>query len=278
MLRVKNKLTVLHDDNSTFTDYSTDAIDFDRDSITIALNASEDYLYVGFEKAINTFYVEVGNANANAGSFTAEFYNGTTWTALVGFFDETKSFTRSGFLRWDRNQTDDADVAVNGTTARWVRFRPSVTHSATLIKGINIVFADDADLKREYFEIDSFLPKDESSFILTHVASRDHMIQELRNSGNFKQDINTGLNKDITAFDLLDTSQVKMAATYLALYKIFIVVSDDVDDKWSVKAKEYKSLYKIAMNTFYLDIDTDNDGTQDLDERLAPNTFRLVRR
>lgn len=278
MLRVKNKLTILHDDNSVFSDVSNDALDFDRDSFTVSLNASEDYLYIGFEKPINVFYIKLGNPNINAGSFTAEYYNGTAWTDLEGFFDETKSFTRSGFVRWDRNQTDNAKTTVNSLERSWIRLRPSVTHSATLVNGLNIIFADDNDLKREYFEVSEFLPSGESSFILTHVACRDHLIQQLRNDGGFKQDFSTGLVKDLTAFDLLDTTQIKMAATYLALYKIFMVVSDEVEDKWVMKAREYKGLYNAAMKTFYLDIDADNDGKQDEGERLGPNTSRLVRR
>ena len=60
MLRTKNKLTIFDDANSTFTDYSREALDFDRDTFTITLDASTSYLYVGFYKPINLFYTEVG--------------------------------------------------------------------------------------------------------------------------------------------------------------------------------------------------------------------------
>lgn len=278
MLKIKNKLTILHDNNSSFSDYSTEALDFDRDTFTIDLNQSEDYLYIGFYKPINIFYVELGTANTNAGTFTGEFYNGTTWAGLSGFYDESASFTRSGFIQWDRNQTNEAKTTVNSTELYWYRFRPSVTHSSTVVNGLNIVFADDNDMKREYFEIDRFRPSGESSHILTHVAARDHIIQYLRNSGHFKESVGTGKAKDITAFDLLDIGQIKLAATYLAISKIFSAIQDSEDDIYNQKSSHYMSLYNSAIKTFYLDLDMDDDGIQDEEETLAPAGGRLLRR
>lgn len=275
MLKIKNKLTVLHDDNSSFSDYSVEALDFDRDTFTMALHQSEDYLYVGFSKPINVFYVELSTANTNAGTFTGQFYNGSAWTSLVGFYDETASFTRSGFIQWDRNQTAEAATTVNSTEKFWYRFRPSVTHSSTVVSGLNIVFSDDNDLKKEFFEISDFLPSGESSHILSHVASRDQIIQTLRNGGDYK--IGGGNKLDITAFDLLDVSQVKLASTYLTLYKIFTAVMDDPDDVYKRKAEEFKSNYSMAIKAPFIDIDSDDDGILDANERLSVRTTRIFR-
>lgn len=278
MLRTKNKLSVFHDDNSVFADYSDESLDFDRDTYTIALDQSNDYLYVGFYKPINMFYVELSTANTNAGSFAGEYYNGTTWASITGLYDETKSFTRSGFIQWDRNLSGEASVAVNSTTKYWYRFRPSVTHSSTVVSGLNIIFADDQDLKREYFEASQYLPSGESSHILTHVASRDHIVQYLRNSGNFKQNLDSGKIKDITVFDILDIGQIKLASTYLSLSKIFLSIQDSNDDVFLEKSKHFYSLYSSAIKTFYLDLDQDDDGIQDTEEQLASSTGRLLRR
>ena len=275
MLRTKNKLTILDDNNSVFSDYSNEALDYDRDTFTITLDSSTSYLYVGFYKPINTFYVELSTANTNAGSFTAQFYNGTTWTSLSGFHDETASLTRSGFMSWDRNQTDEAATTVNSTELFWYRFRPSVTHSATVVSGLNIVFADDNDLKREFFEISDFLPTGESSHILTHVAARDQVIQAIRQGGLYKT--NNSTRKDITPFDIHDVGQIKLAATYLALYKIFSAVTDDPDDIYKAKADEYKSQYGLAVKTPYIDIDTDDDGILDDIESKQVRTTRFFR-
>lgn len=69
MLQLKNKLTILHDDNGSFSDFSNEALAFDRDTFTTDLNQNEDYLYVGYYKPINNFFVELGTANTNAGSY-----------------------------------------------------------------------------------------------------------------------------------------------------------------------------------------------------------------
>ena len=278
MLRIKNKLTVLHDDNGAFIDHSSAAIDYDRDSFSMALDQSQDYLYVGFYKPINVFYVELETANTNSGTLTGEYWNGTAWTSLEGFFDETASLERSGFMQWDRNQVDEEAVTVDSKELFWYRFRPSVTHSTTTFKGLNIVFADDQDLKKENFEVSEKLPSGESSHILTHVAARDEIIQWLRNNGHSKKDFNTGKLKDITAFDLLDLGQIKLAATYLAMSKILFAVSDEPGDIFQEKSREYRSLYKQAIKTFFLDIDNDDDGIQDTAEKLASNTVYMVRR
>jgi len=278
MLRVKNKLTVFDDNNSSFTDYSREALDFDRDAFTITLNSSTSYLYVGFYKPINIFYVELGTANTNAGVLAGEYYNGTTWASLTGMYDETASLTRSGFIQFDRNLTDEASVAVDGTIKYWYRFRPSVTHSATIINGLNLVFADDNDLKREHYEISDALPSGESSFILAHVAARDEIIQYLRNSGHYKQSLSDGLNKDVTIFDILDMGQIKLAATYLALSKIMLSRQDEVDDYYMQQSRHYRGMYSTAIKTFYLDLDQNDDGIKDISEQLGSATGRLLRR
>jgi len=274
MLRTKEKLTIFDDNNSTFTDYSNEALDYDRDTFTVTLNSSTSYLYVGFYKPINTFYTEVGTVNTNAGDFTGEYYNGTTWVAITGMHDETNSFTRSGFIQWDRNLTDETIVTINSTELFWYRFQPSVTHSATVLKGLNIVFSDDTDLKREFFEIADFLPSGETSHILSHVASREQVIQAIRQGGLYKYN-NT--RKDITAFDIHDVGQIKLAATYLTLSKIFGAVTDDPDDTYKDKSKEYKAQYGLAVKTPYIDIDTNDDGLRGAGETKQVRTTRIYR-
>jgi hypothetical protein len=277
MLRVKNKLTILHDDNAVFSEYSNDLLDYDRDSVSVTIDANDDYIYIGYYKPIHNIYVEMATGNTNGGSLSTQYHNGTSWVSVSGHMDETKAFTRSGFIVWDANQEDEAEVEVNSNIQFWYRLRPSITTSAVSIQGLNIVFADDQDLKREYYEISQFLPDSVSSHILTHVASRDELIQELRNGGQYKQQ-DDGRVKDIDAFDLLTLGQINQAATYLALSRIFSNVEDDVDGLYMTKSKHYRSLYNTAMNTFYLDLDKDDDGKLDYSEELASSTTRLLRR
>jgi hypothetical protein len=147
-----------------------------------------------------------------------------------------------------------------------------------VVNGLNIVFSDDQDLKRELYEIEKFLPVGVNSHILSHVSARDEIIQELRADGRYKKDFSTGKLKDITAFDLLDISQVNTASKYLTLSKILFSVSDNPEDFYSVKANHYRGLYNKSMKTFYLSVDVDDDGKVDNSENMASNNGGLVRR
>lgn len=278
MIKVNEKLTILHDNNSSFADYSNNLASYDRGTASFTYIAAEDKIYVGFEKPISTFYVEFSTANTNDLDLSVSYYNGTSFTAVSGYHDDTNGFQRSGFIRWDRNQTTEAKTTINSTETYWYQLALSGDSTAMIIKGINIVFSDDQDLKREIFEIDKYLPSGESTHILSHAAARDEIIQQLRADGRHKEDIATGRLKDITSFDLLDISQVKMASTYLTLAKIFMAASDEVDDIYMTKSSMFRSLYNKAMMTMYLNVDEDNDGISDYEEELHQNSPQLVRR
>lgn len=275
MLKTKNKLTILDDNNSVFSDFSIQGLDFDRDQFTITLDKDTSYFYVGFYKPIRAFYVELGTPNLNVGNFTAQYYNGTAFVDLVGLYDESACLTRSGFIQWDKNQTDETETTIDSEKMYFYRFRPSVSHSATVINGLNIVFSDDTDLKREFFEIYKFKPAGENSHILSHVAARDEIIQVLRGSQTTIK--NNGNRDDLNAFDLHDIGQIKTASTYLTLSKIFSSVTDDNDDIYKTKAAEYRTMYSIAIKTPYIDIDENDNGKKEQSESKQVRTVRFFR-
>ena len=261
MIDSRNKLKVLHDDNSVFSDYSLDAADYIRDEFTIQLTAAEDYLYVGYSRNFGACYVELTTANTNSNTLGAEYWDGSAWQSL-DVQDETRGFTRSGFLQWDKSLLNS--TTVNSEEAYWVRLKPDADHSATLVRGINIVFSDDAQLKREFFEIDNsnLLPLNESSHITTHVAARDMIIQQLRNMGYIKEDANYDLHI-MSAWDLHDIMEVREAAKFLALAKIFFNLSDSIEDNWWQKYREYQDKFEEAFRLARISLDLDNDGVKD---------------
>jgi len=282
MLKTRTKLAAQLQEAFVFrSNFSNNLMDYDRGTFTFTLKqtAGAGTLSIGFRKPICCIYVDFQTANTTEAGLIVEYYNGSTYVGVTSLIDETEGFTRSGFITWDRGMEGDSITEVNLESAHWYRIRSNVaTLTETVIKGINIVFADDRDLKREYFEIDEFLPTGQVSHILTHVAARDEIIQYLRNSGGFTQSNTTGQLNDLTSFDLLDIGQIKLAATYLALSKIFLSVQDQTDDVHLEKSRHFRSLYNSAIKTFYLDIDQDDDGLDDESERLASSTGRLLRR
>ena len=278
MIKINEKLTILHDKNGSFIDLSDSLLDFTRREAEIEYNQLEDKVYIGFYKPINIIFAEMKTVNANSSIMDLKYYNGASFVAVNNFYDDTEGFSRSGFIRFDRDIEDQEQNEINGITQFWYELNLDVDSSLMEIRGLNIVFSDDQDLKRELYEIEKFLPSGVQSHILSHVAARDEIIQELRSNGRFKQSHYNEERKDITAFDLLDISQVKVASTYLVLSKILFSVSDNQDDFYASKSNHYRGLYNKCMKTFYLSLDTDDDGKTSIGENMASNSGGLVRR
>jgi len=281
MIRTNEKLTVLHDDNASFLEYSDELLQYDRDTAAITMVAADDFIYIGFYKAINNIYVEMATANANAATATVKYYNGSAFTAVSNQFDDTKAFTRSGFIRWDRgidaSTNLEAATTVNGESKFWYQIAVSADTSAMVFNGLNIVFSDEQDLKRVLFEVDKYYPTGETSHILTHAGARDEIVQQLNLTGQSKVN-SAGKELDISAFDLLDISEVKLASTYLVLSMIMMNMSDDIDDIYMNKHSHYLSKYNKIINVMKIRVDSDDDGLDDGNTERENLTFGFIKR
>jgi hypothetical protein len=266
MIDSRTKLTVLHDDNSVFAEYTKQAVDYTRDPFTLSLVSAEDYLYIGYSKPFNACFVSLETANTNPNELTAEYNDGTTWVSL-DLHDETNGLVRSGFITWDK--TNMKSATVDSKAAYYIRIKPSADHSATTVRGLNLVFSDDSSMKTEFFEIDdaSLLPSGENSHITTHVAARNMIIQQLRNQGYIKDNTTTG-EANMNQWDLHDIYEIRQGAMYLGLSKIFFNLSDSVDDNWWQKYREYNDKYEEAMRLARLSFDLNDDGLESEDEQV----------
>jgi hypothetical protein len=65
----------------------------------------------------------------------------------------------------------------------------------------------------------------------------------------------------------MDVFEIREAAIFLALSKIFFNLSDSPDDHWWIKYREYADKYEAKMTVARLSIDTDDDGITDEDEK-----------
>lgn len=258
------------------TDHSNDAHDFSKDAFSLTFT-DEDFLYIGFYKPINTVYVALATAQQTATTLSCEYWDGSNWASLSNLYDDTKGFTRSGFITWDRSQSNQAASTVNSLTLFWVRIATSNTMGALSVQGINFLFADDNDLVPEVPEIkDTNHLAGKTSHLLTHVAARQQLVQDLNNKNHFKLNPTTGLKEDLTCWDLLDVNQVKQAAIFLALAKIYFNFSDSPDDKHYQKYQDYMARYKDAYELARLALDTDDDGVAD-EEETQKEEFSILR-
>lgn len=274
----KTSVLFFDDSGASYTDNSAKAFDFSRDTFGLAL-ASADFLYIGRRKPFHAVFVELGTANATTNEVSAEYYNGTAWTALTLDTEATDGFTRSGFIRWTVPMSGGVTLweenAVNSTTKFWVRLSVDAGLDAgTTVKGLNIVFADDSDLKREDYGILALLPEDEnevaaSSHILSHEAARDAIMDHIEREGKAKTDADDGTIKALDPYDLLDIKQIRLAAVYKALAKIYFAASDNQEDIYWAKHLKYEDLFARSMEKYILSLDANDDGITDTGERTT---------
>lgn len=270
-----DRFTVLHDDNGSFVDHSIDATDFNIDSFGMPLVAAEDYLYVGLYKKFSFFFVDFEVKNTASATFSGEYYNGTSWVALSDFIDRSKGFTRAGFMEWDLDQEDWAETTVNSKEMFWVRFKPDADMDAgTELSGLGIVFANDDDLREEVNQIEKYLPSGKNSFIQYHQTVKKDMVQLINNRGRKKQKAALQGLDMVTEFDLLRPEELRQAAKYRALEKIFFQISDNVEDKYYQRYLDYRAMATDAFDLFYLTIDTNDDGEISVREK---NTIERVK-
>lgn len=274
MIDPLSKLTVLHDDDGNVINHSNSAADYLRDPFTMALDQADDYLYLGFVKPFNATYIALDTPNINANELSAEYYDGSSWVAL-DLTDETLGLTRPGFLSWDKSNMKS--TTIDGNDKYFIRLRPSVTHSSTVVRGINLVFADDNALKQQFFDIDdaNLLPSGEDTHLVHHVGARNTIVQMLRNKGYIKQADGSNLLKSVTQWDLHDMFQVREAAVMLTLSKIFFNLSDSKEDTWWAKYQEYQDKFEETFELITLSLDQNDDGKEDAQENNEP--FKVQR-
>lgn len=282
MLNFKNALEVLHDDNNTFIDHKDAALDLVRDSFPVEMVASEDFIYVGFYKPINSVYLDIETVNTASGAITGKYFNGTEFVTIANFYDETSNLSRNGFMSWSRNQEDEASTEINGTTAFWYQLKASADTSEVIINMINIMFCDDRTLLQKNPRIShtSFLAG-QPNHNKTHLDVRDEIVEHFRGMGKVK--IDTRFQGEISVgsidpWDLLDIFEVRTAAKYGAMACIYLNFSDDPNDSYWKKYEEYRGFYNEFLGKVSISLDKDDDGVEDPNEKVKKSTVVYVTR
>lgn len=269
---------VLFDDNGVFSDISTSMLNFGADTESLVIVAAQDKLYFGREKPFRAVYVELGTANTNASVMTVKYYDedAAAFTSVTDLVDETKGFTRSGFIQFQNPASDTssvtwAETAVNSVTRYWIQITFSANFSVgTTIKGMNLVYSDDNDLKRVYDGVSSYFRTGTSTGILYHEQARKEIINALRKDGKFKIRINDNAEvAQLDEWDFHNIEEVNLWSTYLALSYIFDNISIATDDKNSVLSNKFYNKAQAMKQAYYLTLDKDDDGIVDTGERLG---------
>lgn len=271
---LRTKLNVIYSDGSSQTNYSQEAQDFKRDTFTLTMT-TDDFLYIGYKKVINALYVALEQFNTISSSLEIEYYSESGWSQL-NFSDDTRAFSRSGFITWER-PNDAADIEIDGINACWIRIATNDDIDPVEFQAINLVFSDDNDICSEVPAlIDAcFYQQGATSHILQHVAAKNYIMSRLKSLGYVKYDANGEQN--INEWDILDIYEIRQASTYYSIAQIYFNLSDDVDDQYWAKYKEYEGKFEEAFALGRLRIDIDDDGQVDAVEKRQIKTVRWGR-
>lgn len=273
MIDINTQLTVFKDS----IDHSAKAATFSRDSFTVRLDVA-NYLYVGYKKPINAFYLNLDAGVSPAdGVGILEYWNGSAWVNVTNLSEDTLGLKRSGYLSWDRDLLGQSETAVDGVTLYWYRLSTTTLVKDVVIQGINLVFSDDYEL---YVEDDKMPSADylgnKPSHILSHVAARNEILQFFKGKDYVK--VVNGLKQDINAWDILDIFEVQQAATYLACHKIYLGLSDQPTDIMAAKAAQYYAKYEKMMDVASLSLDLNDDGKLNSNENKNAMSARYMTR
>jgi len=260
------RLTILTEASSVFADKSDALMDFGNDTESVTLTTA-DKLYIGYQKMIRSVFFLINTPSTGSRKIKVEFFDGSSWVEAYSV-DDTKGFTRSGFISWDLPLDDAEKVTVNSEELWWVRLSVTVNTSAVALQAVSGVFSDDAELKKEFPRImDTGFLLGQTSHALIHEATRDEIVQKFRNKGVRSKFADK--YRRLTFWDLMDFQELKQGATLLALSKILSNVADSgKGDNWGAKSSMFAKKADLALDLAF----TTYDRWGESDEDVASDT------
>lgn len=252
---------------------SLDMESFTSDSLEISLPVGMS-IDIGYYKPINAIWIEL-TANTLVKQFALKHFNGTGFVQTTTT-DHTKNLTRSGWIKWQRNLSNESKTNLHGKELYWYKLElvsAAIDPAVIEFEGINLVFSNDDDLNEEFPGISELLPDGSTSFINFHQSARKDIITHFRNQGKF---VNATNPKNLDQWDLLDIGEVREASKFLTLSKIMQWRSDS-DDKFFQKHQDFLAKYGDKINLAFLSLDQNDDGIADDSEKTGINIMRVQR-
>lgn len=270
----RSRLSVIYSNGVTDADYSVELQDFRRDPVNLTLEPT-DFIYVGYYKPINALYAYLTAFNTNVSSLDLEYYSTSGWAPLAAT-DETRAFTRSGFITWDRPE-DSTKTTVAGINQHWIRIAANDSLSLATFQALNILFSDDNDISQEVPALidDCFYQQNQTSHTLHHAASKNYIMGRLRSLQYIKHTENG--EENINEWDLLDIYELRQASTYYTISQIYFNLSDNPEDAYWSKYQDYIKRFEECFNLGRLRIDQNDNGKVDLEEKRPIKTIRWNR-
>jgi hypothetical protein len=224
-----------------------------------------DAFYIGFHGPFASRYIQIGAVNANNSVMSVEYWNGSAWTAVDDFIDQTsisgKTLAQSGFISWV-NATDWAKKSLTGIDSDvelyWVKITVSEDLSALCtLKGVLNLFSDDTLLRSYYPELitdANYLPSYSSNFLDQHLAAKNLVVLRLKQRKLIDEES-----------QVIDINSVAIAAVHACAWLILnpIAMSDQSRDL----ANRALAQFNNEIERLSLDVDRDKDGVVSTSER-----------
>lgn len=126
------------------------------------------------------------------------------------------------------------------------------------------LFSDDAGLKTHRSDILEWLPDGRNSFLHVHRRAQDSILEYLDRAGH------TDINGDKLTLDaFVNLDEFKEWSKFLALRIIHDELSNDPDDDFFAKARDFEHSEEVKRNRAILRMDVDKDGKADVGEGIG---------
>jgi len=259
------------------TDYTSDLSRAIDSPLVLSFTSGANHCEVKSLKPLNKLFFDVSSSN-DATSLHVNYWDGSNYASQPdNIVDNTNILERYGFIEWDspEDEVKDGDYykyrfQLNGLT----------TTTNLTFKYVGIVFCEQHDLIAECPDALEYRPDGDRTLIRFIVNAKNDIVQNFRNKGNYVLGKEFGgVNaRDLTEFDFHEPEQLKQAATYLALEKLFFWRSQEVDDKWFVRSRSYNKKYGDSINVFFVSIDSDGSGSKSSSENEYSITTGVIYR
>lgn len=236
------------------------------DTVSLALTSASDKLYLGFRNPFASRYFYFSALNTNACTLTVKYWNGSSFAAVEDLVDQTEGFTKNGFIAWQNLSDWQSKKAAPWANVDlfWIEITVSADLSVgTTLQAVLNIFCDDTVLSTIAPELVSdtrYLPSGQTTFLAQYQTAADMVVNRLKADGIIDDED-----------QLIDVNEVSLAAGYYAGYVILFPIARDDDDR--ARAKSFIDTGNKLLNKVRLDIDYNNSGEVEDDEKEAGNVF-----
>ena len=262
---------VLLNDTEITADVSTP----DSVQTTIDLTTA-DHIYLGFHGRFASRYIQIHTANNTASVLSAQYWDGTTWSDVDDFIDQTasggKTLSQSGFISWV-NKTNWVVRSMTGIDSDvelfWIRLSVSQDLGAsTKLHSVLNIFSDDSILRAYFPELvtdTNYLPSGKTNFLQQHMAAKDLVTLRLKQRKMIQDES-----------QIIDSNDVSVAAVYAAAMLILQPIATSPASEALFKTAQMGFDQEISKVSFA--VDQDSDGIVDEEERTQSFSVGVFRR